>query len=53
MAIGLWMSHRCKVKANPVVMAVFFDFSLRQVAAIVADDAMWDTKSYHNVLDKL
>jgi hypothetical protein len=33
-------------------MAIFFNFSLRQVRAIVGDDVMWDTKSYHNVLDK-
>jgi hypothetical protein len=47
------MCHRCKVKADPVVMAVLFNFSLRQVGSIVGDDAMWDAKSYHNVLDKL
>jgi hypothetical protein len=47
------MRHRCKVKADPVVMAVLFNFSLRQVGAIVGDDAIWVTKSYHNVLDKL
>jgi hypothetical protein len=46
------MRHRCKVKADSIVMAVFFNLSLRQVGAIVGDDAMWDTKSYHNVLDK-
>jgi hypothetical protein len=46
------MHHRCKVKADAIVMAVFFNFSLRQVGTIVGDDAMWDTKSYHNVLDK-
>jgi hypothetical protein len=46
------MCHRCKVKADSVVMAVFFNFSLRQVSAIVSDDAMWDAESYHNVLDK-
>jgi hypothetical protein len=46
------MCHRCKVKADSVVMEVFFNFSLRQVRAIVGDDAMWDAKSYHNVLDK-
>jgi hypothetical protein len=34
-------------------MAVFFNFSLRQVSAIVGDDAMWDAESDHNVLDKL
>jgi hypothetical protein len=47
------MRHRWKVKADSVVMAVFLNFSLRQVGAIVGDDAMWDTKSYHNVLGKL
>jgi hypothetical protein len=33
-------------------MAVFFDFSLRQVSAIIGYDAMWDAKSDHNVLDE-
>jgi hypothetical protein len=47
------MCHRCQVKADSVVMAVFFNFSLRQVSAIVGDDAMWDAESDHNVLDKL
>jgi hypothetical protein len=37
------MSHICKVKTDPIVMAVLFDFSLRQVGAVVGDDAMWDT----------
>jgi hypothetical protein len=46
------MRHRCKVKADFVVMAVFFNFSLRQVSAIAGDDAMWDAESNHNVLDK-
>jgi hypothetical protein len=46
------MCHRCKVKVDSVVMVVFFNFSLRQVRAIVGDNAMWATKSYHNVLDK-
>jgi hypothetical protein len=32
--------------------AVHFNFSLRQVGAIVGDDAMCYAKSYHNVLDK-
>jgi hypothetical protein len=41
------MSHRCEVKADPVVMVVLFDFPLRKVSAIVGDDGMWDTKSYH------
>jgi hypothetical protein len=47
------MCHGCKVNADSVVMAIFLNFSLRQIGAIVGDDAMWDTKSYHNVLDKL
>jgi hypothetical protein len=47
------MWHRCKVEADPIVMAVLFNFSLRQIGAIVGDDAMWDTKFHHNVLDKL
>jgi hypothetical protein len=34
------MSHICKVKADPIVMAVLFDFSLRQVGAVVGDDAI-------------
>jgi hypothetical protein len=46
------MRHRCQVKADVVVMAVLFNFSLRQVSAIVGDDAMWDTESDHNVLDE-
>jgi hypothetical protein len=46
------MCHRCKVKEDSVVMAVFFNFSLRLVSAVVGDDAMWDAESYHNVLDK-
>jgi hypothetical protein len=46
------MCHRCKVKVDSVVMAVFFNFSLRQVSVVVGDDAMWDAKSNHNVLDK-
>jgi hypothetical protein len=46
------MCHRCKVKADFVVMAVFFNFSLRQASAVVGDDAMWDAKSDHNVLDE-
>jgi hypothetical protein len=33
-------------------MAVFFNFSLRQVSAVVGDDAMWATESDHNVLDE-
>jgi hypothetical protein len=45
--------HICEVKEDSVVMAVFFNLSLRQVGVIVGDVAMWDTKSYHNVLDKL
>jgi hypothetical protein len=47
------MCHRYKVKADSTMMAVLFNFSLRQVGAIVGDDAMWDTKSNHNVLDEL
>jgi hypothetical protein len=47
------MCHIGKVKADSVVMAVILNFSLRQVGSIVGDDAMWDTESYHNVLDKL
>jgi hypothetical protein len=47
------MRHRCKVKEDSIVMAVLFNFSLRQIGAIIGDDAMWDTKSHHNVLDKL
>jgi hypothetical protein len=35
------------------MMAVLFNFSLRQVSAIVGDDAMWDAESDHNVLDEL
>jgi hypothetical protein len=46
------MCHRCQVKADSVVMAVFFNFSLRQVSVVVGDDAMWDAKSNHNVLKK-
>jgi hypothetical protein len=46
------MCHICKVKADSVVMAVFFNFSLRQVRAIIGDDAMWDAKSHHNVFKK-
>jgi hypothetical protein len=46
------MRHRCKVKADSIVMAVFFNLPLRQVSSIVGDDAMWDAESYHNVLDK-
>jgi hypothetical protein len=46
------MRHRCQVKADSVVMAVLFNFSLRQLSAIVGDDAMWDAKSDHNVLDE-
>jgi hypothetical protein len=46
------MYHKCKVKAGSVVMAVFFNFSLRQVSVVVGDDAMWDAESYHNFLDK-
>jgi hypothetical protein len=41
------MCHRCKVKADSVVMAVLLNFPLGQVRAIAGDDAMWDTKSYH------
>jgi hypothetical protein len=33
-------------------MAVFFNFSLRQVSVVVGDDAMWDAESNQNVLDK-
>jgi hypothetical protein len=46
------MCHRCKVKVDSIVKAVFFNFSLREVSAIVADDAMWDAESDHNVLDE-
>jgi hypothetical protein len=52
LAIRLWMRHRCQVKVDSVVLAVLFNFSLRQVSAIVGDDAMWDAESDHNVLDK-
>jgi hypothetical protein len=43
------MCHRFKVKADSVVMAILFNLFLRQLAAIVGEDATWDTKSYHNV----
>jgi hypothetical protein len=47
------MCHRCQVKEDSIVMAVLFNLSLRQVSAVVGDDAMWDAESNHNVLDKL
>jgi ribulose 1,5-bisphosphate synthetase/thiazole synthase len=45
------MCHRCKVKADSVVMAVHFNFFLRQVSAVVGNDAMWDAESNHNVFE--
>jgi hypothetical protein len=46
------MCHRCQVEADSIVMAVFFDFSLRQVSDVVGNYAMWDAESDHNVLDE-
>jgi hypothetical protein len=47
------MRHRSKVKPDPNVIAVFLQFSVREVRAIISDDAMWDAESHHEAANKL